>query len=39
VNDLTSLALLGWAATMLTTFTAVLFVGWVRARRKRAMAA
>jgi len=36
VDDLTQMAVLGWAATMLATFAAVLFVGWIRARQPHA---
>lgn len=35
VDDLTSIAGLGWIGTMAATFIAVLFAGWMRARRKQ----
>jgi hypothetical protein len=35
VGDLTSIGVLGWAGTMAATFIAVLFTGWISARRKR----
>jgi hypothetical protein len=33
------MAVLGWAATMLVTFAAMVSVGWIRGRRSRAEAA
>jgi len=35
VDGLTSIAGLGWIGTMTATFIAVLFAGWMRARRKQ----
>jgi len=35
VDGLTSIAGLGWIGTMAATFIAVLFAGWMRARRKQ----